>query len=669
MRLVSAHVRNFRSLREISVRFGFHTALIGGNGAGKSSILKAIEKFYSTAKVLDADDYFGRDQSVPVEIELTFGDLTAQEATVFESRVRDGHLTVTRVFDGSTASGRYFGSVRQNADFSPIRAHLTAAPRIKAYRDLKAGNPVYAELPAISSATAAEDAMRVWEQAHPEQLTLQRDDGQFFGFQNAGRGALQKYTSFVFIPAVRDAVVDAADSKAGAIGRLLEIVVRGAILQRHDVQQFKAEVTARYQALVAPANMPELGLLQTRLTADLKGLYQEAEVGLAWREVSEFPVPLPVADVSLSDDGFGGPVDRQGHGLQRAFIITLLQYLARTTTAAAPVSGSAEGVESGEPAEPAGVPAAPNVILAIEEPELYQHPTKQRHFAEVLRKLSDATLPGVEGRAQVAFASHSPMFVSLGRAEEIRLVRRTDCDESDFKQCDIAGLSLDNVAAKLEVGWSKPTGTYSAASLVPRLHILGTELAEGFFANGVVLVEGRSDKAALAATARILGVSFEAAGIAILSAEGKENLDRPLVIFRELGIPTYVIWDCDKGQKDPKTATNLALLRLCRPQDDATEAPSSTAVCDCYAHFGETLEKVIVAELGEAMHQACLAAACIPFGISPSKDTQKIPEVMYQTLALAKQQGGSCPTLVALVRSIWQHMRGETIPEPAPGDG
>lgn len=45
------------------------------------------------------------------------------------------------------------------------------------------------------------------------------------------------------------------------------------------------------------------------------------------------PVPRPVADVFLIDEGFGGPVDRLGHGLQRAFIFTLLQHLTRSAIA------------------------------------------------------------------------------------------------------------------------------------------------------------------------------------------------------------------------------------------------------------------------------------------------------------------------------------------------
>ena len=653
MQLVHARIRNFRSLRDVAVEFGAHTALIGGNGAGKSSILKAVERFYSTARQLDADDFFGRDQSQPIEIELTFGDLTEQELEIFESRVREGRLVVTRVFDDSSSSGRYYGSVLQNADFVEIRAQTNATAKRAAYKSLKETNAAYADMPNATSAPQVDEHLLAWETQNGAQLTLHRDDGQFFGFQNASRGALQRHTTFVFIPAVREASADAADGKGSAIGRLLELIVRGAILQRADVQAFRAEMSTRYQELVAPENMPELGVLADRLTVDLKGLYRDAAVGLAWREVSEFPVPLPVADVLLSDDGFGGPVDRQGHGLQRAFIFTLLQYLARSSADLTEVQAEGEGEAEAAPAP------APNLILAIEEPELYQHPTKQRHFAEVLRSLSGGALPGVEGATQVAFACHSPMFVSLGRANEIRLVRRTDCEDTHFKQCELKALDLAEVARSLESGWGHPEGTFSAATLVPRLHILGTELAEGFFANGVVLVEGRSDKAALSAVARLMGRSFEAAGIALLSAEGKENLDRPLVVFRSLGIPTYVVWDCDEGTNNAKPQTDLALARLCRPDAEAVPQPVGTRVEDCYAHFAVTLERTLKDEVGAERHAACLAAACEPFGISPSKDTQKIPEVVYRMMSAAREDGAEFATLKSMIEAIWLHILGE----------
>lgn len=669
MQLERARIKNFRSLRDIEVSFDAHTALIGGNGAGKSSILKAIEKFYSTSKTCDADDYFGRDQSQPIEIELTFHQLSEQEVAAFEGRVRDGKLIVTRVFDGTAGSGRYHGVVPQIADFAAIRAHSAATPKRAAYSELRDTNPLYAELPSAASAAAVDQALLEWESNHPDQLVLLPDDGQFFGFQNNSRGKLQKHTSFVFVPAVREASTDAADGKASVIGKLLELLVRSQILQRPDVQAFKAQMVEGYRALVTSENMPELGALAGTLTADLRGLYQDAEVSLSWREVGEIPVPLPMADVILKDDGFGGPVDRQGHGLQRAFIFTLLQHLARTAIPEASdvpevaPSTEASGVADVEVAPAVITAQAPTLILAIEEPELYQHPTKQRHFAEVLRGLSSGTLPGAQGHTQIIFGSHSPMFISMGKAHEIRLTRRSPCADTVLKQCSLQALNLSVVAQRLERGWGKAAGTYSAESLMPRLHILGAELAEGFFATGVVLVEGRSDKAALAATARMLGVNFEAAGVAVLSAEGKSNLDRPYVVFRELGIPVFILWDCDQqlpeGKRTP--AIDLALSRLANPDGQFDIAPANDLISDCYAHFEKNLEHKLKEDLTAEVYEACLAAACAPFGVHPSTDAQKIPEVVYQMLLRAKGAGHESAMLKELVRAMWRFFRDEEI--------
>lgn len=664
MQLERARIKNFRSLRNIDVSFGAHTAFIGGNGAGKSSILKAIEKFYSTSKSCDADDFFGRDQGQTIEIELTFHQLSDQEAASFEDRVRDGKLVVTRIFDGGASSGRYHGIVPQIPDFVAIRSQSAAAQKRAAYNALRETNPLYADLPSAGSAAAVDQALLDWEAVHPEQLVLLLDDGQFFGFQNNSRGKLQRHTSFVFIPAVREASADAADGKTSVIGKLLELLVRSQILQRPDVQAFKAQMTEAYQTLVSAENMPELGTLAGALTADLRGLYQEAEVALSWREIGEMPVPLPMADVFLKDDGFGGPVDRQGHGLQRAFIFTLLQHLARTAVPEAEDAGAMDAA-GGVPDDPAVVAQAPTLILAIEEPELYQHPTKQRHFAEVLRGLSSGTLPGVQGHTQIIFGSHSPMFISMGKADEIRLTRRSACADIAFKQCSFQALDLDTVAQKLEQGWDKPAGSYSAQTLMPRLHILGAELAEGFFANGVILVEGRSDKAALTATARMLGVNFEAAGIAILSAEGKSNLDRPYVIFRELGIPTFLLWDCDQhlAEAKRKPATDIALSKLARPDQELNAAPTDDLISDCYAHFGQSLEHRIKEDITPEIYAACLAAACEPFGVNPSDDTQKIPEVVFQTLHRAKEQGCESEMLKNVVRAIWRFFHDVDLPE------
>ena len=189
---------------------------------------------------MNLDDYYGRDNTEPIEIELTYDDLTDAEAETFESRVREGRLTVTRVFDGGASSGRYHGVVPQDPDFRTIREAPNFTAKRNTYNALRTAGGDYVALPTVQSAAALDDALGAWEQAHPGQLVLMRDDGQFFGFQNAGRGALQRHTSFVFIPAVREASIDATDAKSSAIQRLLQLVVRSAILKKAELVEQKS---------------------------------------------------------------------------------------------------------------------------------------------------------------------------------------------------------------------------------------------------------------------------------------------------------------------------------------------------------------------------------------------------------------------------------------------
>ena len=364
-------------------------------------------------------------------------------------------------------------------------------------------------------------------------------------------------------------------------------------------------------------------------------------------------VPLPSADVTLVDDGFAGPVDRQGHGLQRAFILTLLQHLARVSgenIAAAPAGDDdVDGLNEDEALLREVARQVPSLILGIEEPELYQHPTKQRHFAKVLELLSDGQLPGAAGNTQVVFCSHSPLFASMHKFQQIRLARRVPLEGSEIKQCELRESNLQEVAHRLEHAFERPAGTFTDATLLPRLHILGAELAEGFFASCNVIVEGPSDKAALIATASLLGGELEANGIAILPAGGKTNLDRPAAIFSSLGIPTFVMWDCDNGDG---AVQNRALPRLFE-NDAAYGQHPETVVRPFWASFERKLEATLHNELGGAALEMAHLEACVEYGMTPGGDAMKSPAVMTRTLEIAADSGARCATLEAIVRAIF----------------
>ena len=690
MILKRAHIKNFRSIRDCEVEFGNHTSIVGGNGAGKSTILRAIERFYSQTSTLSLDDFFGGSTNLPIEIELTFAELNADETEQFESRLHAGELSVVRIFDPKAGkqSGKYYGRTMQHPPFAGIRSTPGANDKRAAYNALRSA-PAYAALQPVANAGQIEEQLRAWEELHPNEMELTLDDGQFLGFTNVGRGSLQRHTKFVFIPAVREASADAQDGKGAVVAELMELVVRSAIEKRAEIRDFQAEVTQRYKDMTSPDKLTELGELSGSLTTTLKRLYLDAAVNLKWRETGEFTLPLPLADVLLDDDGFEGPVDRKGHGLQRALILTLLQHLAHASanamhakeaedanlvevgsepeqlepTEALVVVYGAEDAPTPETVAPA-VQAAndgggdssatfvlPGLILAIEEPELYQHPTKQRHFAKVLHDLSIGTLPGVAARTQVMFASHSSLFVAAERFDEIRLARRRTVEGTTYKECVLAHSTLDAICRRQEFAFGEAEGTRTVEGLRSRLHVVGPELAEGFFADVAVVVEGASDRAALVAAAHLAGASFEENGIAILVAGGKTAVLNPVLIFQALQIPTFFLWDCDKGSKDDKTNYNRALQRISGISEaslvDHVQMTSSTGAC-----FEIDLETTLRAEIGADVYDKLLDEAAAKYGLEGRSDVSKAPAAMRDVLTQAKANGRTSPTLFGIVEAV-----------------
>ena len=65
-------VKNFRSLKDVGVDCHELVAILGRNGCGKSSLLKAIEAFYDVSFLANAFDYFSKDTTSEISIRITY---------------------------------------------------------------------------------------------------------------------------------------------------------------------------------------------------------------------------------------------------------------------------------------------------------------------------------------------------------------------------------------------------------------------------------------------------------------------------------------------------------------------------------------------------------------------------------------------------------------------
>lgn len=669
MIIESIRIQNFRSILNETISFDSLTALVGPNGAGKSNILRALVLFYSPSSRIDVEDFYNSDTSTEIVISITFMGLSKEAIELFGSYLQGDKLTVERVYklDGGKPTATYHGASLQNPEFQGIRNGLAVKDRGKTAKteyDTIRAKSAYSDLPAWSNLGAVEPALTKWESDNSGACKRQRDDGRFFGFTEVGRGYLGRFTRFLFIPAVRDASEDAAEGRGSVLTDLMDMVVRSVVANKEAFKTLRDETQQKYEEIMRPENLEELNGLAGQLSKTLQSFVPNASVDLRWLPLDQIKIEMPKADVKLVEDRYATAVHRTGHGLQRAFILTMLQHLAM-----------AQSINEGKPeivTETAPTPepklesqiTLPNLVLAIEEPELYQHPNRQRHLAKIFLQLASGITPGVAEKTQVIYATHSPLFIGLDRFNQIRLLRKSENSPEKPRITRVVETTLDKVAEKVWEADGSKGDKYTGTTMVNRLHSIITPLVnEGFFADAVVLVEGEDDYSAVIGAARAMNKDLESLGVSVIPVNGKRSMDRPAIIFREFGIPVYLLWDSDgekgetagvcetcgkplDGKPDPRD--NHRLLRIIgKPQEDWPEHREVHHCC-----FKRDLECTLKAEIGEALFEKLLGDCQSEFAIPKRKHAIKTPAVIAAIIERAQKEGKTSTTLRSVVERV-----------------
>ena len=98
MKIRSVRIRNFRSFDDEILDMDAQTCLLGPNGAGKSTVLAALNLFFqeqssaTDVTVLSAEDFHNGNTKDPVEITVTFCDLSEQAKQKLSHYVRHDEL-------------------------------------------------------------------------------------------------------------------------------------------------------------------------------------------------------------------------------------------------------------------------------------------------------------------------------------------------------------------------------------------------------------------------------------------------------------------------------------------------------------------------------------------------------------------------------------------------
>jgi putative ATP-dependent endonuclease of the OLD family len=275
-------------------------------------------------------------------------------------------------------------------------------------------------------------------------------------------------------------------------------------------------------------------------------------------------------------------------------------------------------------------------------------------MSTVLGRLATKELEEGWPAMQVIYATHSPHFVGIDRFDSIRLARKAPHIQGAALSTRLASLTLEQLGQHLAAAAGKDPTLFSSQSMGARLQPIMTPwMNEGFFARVAVLVEGDQDRAAVLAAARFKGHDLDQLGISVIPCIGKNNIDRPALIFRGLGIKTYLIFDSDAGatRKDQAAAksANRLLLRIA----GATEEDFPSFVGERCAAFKEKIETTIGSELGADLFEGLMMELQSEFEMKRA-DVLKNPNVMGQLLERAAAKGHRSDTLSRIVDAIIQ---------------
>jgi putative ATP-dependent endonuclease of the OLD family len=512
MKILTVRIRNFRALKDVTIPFDAVTTFIGPNGAGKSTVLRALDWYFNgkPGSLTEKDCSFGAVEE-EIEVQVTFAELTDKDREALGKYAPPEVQTFTawkrRRPDGTESLS---ANSKSYPPFNLIRGHESAAEKRAAYVSLRASEEALG-LPSWSSVDASNQAMTAWEAAHVDKLIDAPEPLQttFFGFNSSGK--MSGLFDFVLVTADLRASEESIDGKSSIIGRILERSVDRAAADA-EVASIVEESRAKQQKVYEEKFKAQLEDVTKQLN-EVVASYSPGRAVTVFPAEVELKAPRTMFEITVRDGATETAVERQGHGFQRTLLISALQLLAQSGTA------SSEGV----------------ICLAIEEPELFQHPIQAQTFAKVLRSLAEET----EKRIQVTYATHSPYFLEARHFEQVRRLTRST------GQSPVVAIHFATVADVK----SRLAGIIDGGQASRQLDGVVTDcLSVALFAARALLVEGATDASVLYGIGDRDAVGrLESQGLAIVPVSGKGEIPLAHAILACLGIPTYVLFDGDNG--------------------------------------------------------------------------------------------------------------------------
>ena len=549
MRLSKLVIRNFKAIQEIELsipatepmRAGSANflSLVGENNTAKSSVLEALVLALPTTgqnkPILD--QFRGRtEENGPIEVEFHFEDLTEHDEA--EQGIR------THVFEGEYKVKKIWNSVNSGPTiwaYEPdyeIPTWPNPDTSIANFRDggddwvelLEEYGEEFGQVPArvsnIFKNNLKELAVRL-----KSPLVVEREATWV---QNPG-GFSSHVDSIlplpIYIPAIKETKTEAdVTQRKSAIRQIVDVMFERELANNPAVELFNQAGENVRQLFAGEEGDEIVRRIESRIGDGIKR-FIDLDAALEFEPPDIKTELASKTSLHLIDGGLQTKPEHQGHGAQRALVLSLLEILCEDSLA----DQECEFLRG--------------LLLLIEEPEIYMHPQMCRKMRDVLLSIAKS------GTAQVICTTHSPVFLDLADRHDGIAIFKKEADNIHIVQR--IGDLFDDVDVENDRARLRMLLDFDSA------------VNEVFFAKEVCLVEGDSEIAALDALGRRmadLGIldwhlyRLARRDLVFVNCRGKWTIRAFQRVLNGFCIPYKVIHDLDEEGEGGANAAILEAL-------------------------------------------------------------------------------------------------------------
>lgn len=550
MKISNIKIKNFKTFDSIGIEISANslTALIGENSVGKSNVLEALDLFFNFSKSkISIKSFHHNDYKKNIEIELKFIDLSTIEKKTFKSHLNESQdLIIIQIISAVSkeegvdledanideidfTESKHGTKLQPTEEYEwavlgekpPTKANLKKWWKLELKVDDFDFKSLFDSADEPSQELYQEKLESLWDE-HSVKIPTESISGdeKILGWKSKLKANLPKY---FYIPAIKNLSDDLKVTSTSPLGEMIKWLSN--TVSKEIKEEFKTKTDKLIGELIKQIDKDEAGeskikSLNTALNQNIGiDIGCELELRFGTPEIQDVVFPEPKI---YANDGYDSELTQKGHGIQRLAIFSLLR------------TYNTFQFDKSKPQR--------NIIIGIEEPEIYLHPPIKRATYKLLRQIS-------ESNDQVIYTTHDNFFVSVEHFDEIKLFRK---NEGDNPKTVVYGFSLKELVAFYKAKYGIDIDKLSLKHKFS--HIIDESKNEGFFAKKVVLIEGETEKYALPNYFNHKGFDLDNNRIALINTGSVDNISYLFVIFNEFHIPCYVIFDGDKPKGvEPET--------------------------------------------------------------------------------------------------------------------